>query len=72
MRKAFKPTQWHNIPTTFIKESELNRIEPLIDDRIVSFVEPDEPTELVPLTCKCCGAPINRRDMKCEYCGTYY
>ena len=23
-------------------------------------------------TCTCCGAPINRSKMKCEYCGTEY
>ena len=25
-----------------------------------------------PLTCQCCGAPINRRTMRCDYCGTQY
>lgn len=24
------------------------------------------------LTCKCCGAPINRDTYKCDYCGTQY
>ena len=24
------------------------------------------------LTCICCGAPINRFNRKCEYCGTEY
>lgn len=24
------------------------------------------------LTCVCCGAPINRKTMRCEYCGTQY
>lgn len=24
------------------------------------------------LTCVCCGAPINRATMRCEYCGTEY
>lgn len=28
--------------------------------------------EYKPLICKCCGAPINRETMTCEYCGTQY
>lgn len=28
--------------------------------------------ELKPLVCKCCGGTINRKTMKCEYCGTAY
>ena len=25
-----------------------------------------------PLICQCCSAPINRRTMQCDYCGTQY
>lgn len=28
--------------------------------------------EYKPLICKCCGAPINRETMTCEYCGVQY
>ena len=28
--------------------------------------------ELKPLICKRCGGEIDRHDMKCHYCGTYY
>lgn len=28
--------------------------------------------EYKPLICKCCGAPINREIMACEYCGVQY
>lgn len=39
----------------------LNRID-------VSAKEP----KLKALICKCCGAPISRETMRCEYCGTEY
>ena len=28
--------------------------------------------EYKPFICKCCGAPINRETMTCEYCGVQY
>lgn len=28
--------------------------------------------EIKPLICEKCGAPIDRRKMKCEYCGVEY
>jgi len=28
--------------------------------------------ELKPLICKRCGGEIDRHDMRCHYCGTYY
>ena len=28
--------------------------------------------EKIEINCQNCGAPINRRTMKCEYCGTEY
>lgn len=38
-------------------------------------VEPIKSAELIQLTCKCCGAPVIRKEgniYTCEYCGTTY
>ena len=31
-----------------------------------------QPKRMIPLTCTCCGAKVNRNTYKCEYCGTEY
>lgn len=29
-------------------------------------------SELIPLTCECCGGPVDRATLTCPYCGTQY
>ena len=74
---------WRNQPATNgIEGKYLNRMldeidnmsKSLIDDRVVKYrgTIKYEPIKYEPLICKCCGAPINRETMTCEYCGTQY
>ena len=72
---------WRNQPQTSITASSntdaiytsvtdiIDRIDATIDDRVVTY---SDTIKYKPLICKCCGAPINRETMTCEYCGTQY
>lgn len=63
---------WDNLHVSSISEMGLKPLETtvdMIDDRVVSVLDT---ATYKPLICKCCGAPINRETMTCEYCGVQY
>lgn len=77
-----EPLTWVNQPTeSLISEKYLNK---MLEGSIVTSypssslhsietaIAEKEPLAYKPLICKCCGAPINRDTMTCEYCGTQY
>lgn len=73
-----EPLTWRNQPATNVIEGkylsrmldEINNMsKSVIDDRVVTY---SGTIKYEPLICKCCGAPINRETMTCEYCGTQY
>lgn len=60
----FSKGYWKNVPTErLITKNELNRMSNVLNSIF---------KDMEPLTCKCCGAPINRETMTCEYCGVQY
>lgn len=72
MIKAYEMSKgyWKNVPTErLIKENELNNMSGCIDSLLS---QTQENKNMKPLNCKCCGAPINRETMTCEYCGVQY
>ena len=70
MADTYKKQEWHNCPsnTDVVRMSKFN----LTADSISVCVEEVSLKKIKPLTCKCCGAPITRETMTCEYCGTQY
>ena len=63
---------WDKSHVSSISEPGLDSLENTvgtIDDRVVSVLDT---ATYKPLICKCCGAPINRETMTCEYCGVQY
>lgn len=55
-----------------IELPENGNIHTLYVDDLVPTEPNDKQVQYEPLICKCCGAPINRETMTCEYCGTQY
>jgi len=66
MIRKYEKTTWRNIPSSNIKQSDLNSLSFSIDDRIISRYS----EKIKPTNCKNCGAPLKTDE--CEYCGTQY
>ena len=65
------PLTWDNAYVSSICTADLGSLEDRIgkiDDRVVTL----SGNTYKPLICICCGAPINRELMTCEYCGVQY
>ena len=58
---------WYDLHVSNISATDLKAMNSCIDR-----IEPLPDTSCKPLICKCCGAPINRETMTCEYCGVQY
>ena len=70
MAHKYKKKEWHNYPSDTDVMVRSNFEVDHIGVRVC--VEEIPIKDAKPLTCKCCGAPINRETMTCEYCGTQY
>lgn len=56
---------WVDRPVVLMRLGEM--VDHISDEQADVTVD-----EYKPLICKCCGAPINRETMTCEYCGVQY
>lgn len=79
----FEPIKFYDEPTTFtvleepqyIDYHEFIKLSPEEKAKhawIICNAPTNEPKEIEPVKCKCCGAPINLAKMVCEYCDTPY
>ena len=67
---------WVNKPSVTCTEA-LKALMPLGEITDLIFDDKNKQADVTvdeykPFICKCCGAPINRETMTCEYCGVQY